>query len=245
MLVFNDASGATVVQDTPHKQAWRWFRYTEDAGELAGLPLRYKLTYYYGSILGLPRNLLSLLRPNLEPVLTPEKQSAMETAHHWTLPTKMLGSLAVQISNDDRPDLFSKFSPDTTTQPSDFAIYSPQTKNKFQFDKNDTASLQIYFARKLAALAQAHGTSLTCINLPNYDDRKSPLIREKYYWPDAMQAQINMAGIPPATLFDGLPEKDISNLFFDPYHFNENGMAYYTRLLAPSLIMIYDHTTKN
>ena len=55
MLVFSDASGLSVVQDTPHKQAWRWFRYAEDAGELAGLPLRYKLSYYYGSILGMPR----------------------------------------------------------------------------------------------------------------------------------------------------------------------------------------------
>jgi len=52
-------------------------------------------------------------------------------------------------------------------------------------------------------------------------------------------------GIPPSVLFDGLPEKDISNLFFDAYHFNENGKLYFTSLLAPNLISIYDKTTKN
>ena len=245
MLVFNDASGATVVQDTPHKQAWRWFRFTEDSAELAGLSLRYKLIYYYGSILGMPRNLVSVLRPNLAPVLTSESEEVFEQTHHWIFPTKRLGSLDVQISYDNRPDLFRKFTPETAAKPSDFDIYSAQTKNSFLFASNPTSSLQIYFARKLASLAQANGTALTYVSLPVFEDRHSQLIREKFFWPDAMQAPANMVGIPPSVLFDGLPEKDISNLFFDAYHFNENGKLYFTSLLAPNLISIYDKTTKN
>ena len=60
-----------------------------------------------------------------------------------------------------------------------------------------------------------------------------------------MQAPVRMVGIAPAVLFDGLPESDISKLFWDGYHFNENGQAYFTRLLTPDLIAIYDDTTKN
>jgi hypothetical protein len=245
MLVFSDASGLSVVQDTPHKQAWRWFRYAEDAGELAGLSLGYKLTYYYGSILGMPRNLISLLRPNLAPVLTLEKKRDLEEDHHWLMPSERLGSLAMQISFENRPDLFSKFTPVTTVEPSDFDIYSPETKDKFHFAESVKPSLQIYFARKLAALAQAHRTRLTCLNVPFYENRKSSFIQERFYWPEAMQTPVNMVGISPAVLFASLPEKDVSNLFWDAYHFNENGQAYFTRLLAPSLIALYDDTTKN
>jgi hypothetical protein len=245
MLIFADASGLDKVQTTPHKLAWRWFRFAEDAGELAGISLRDKLIYYYGSILGMPRNLFSLMRSNLAPVLTPEKERDLDEAHNWIMPSSRLGALTVQISYNDRPDLFGKFTPVTTTQPSDFDIYSAQTQDKFRFSDTDFSSLQIYFARKLAVLAQAHGASLTCLNVPFYEERKSPLIRERFYWPDAMQAPVRMVGIPPATLFDGLSETDIPKLFWDPYHFNENGQAYFTRLLTPSLIAIYDDTTKN
>jgi hypothetical protein len=105
--------------------------------------------------------------------------------------------------------------------------------------------VQIYFARKLAALAQAHRTSLTCLNVPFISDTKSNVIKERYDWPVALKAPVTMVGIPPATLFDGLSDRDISNMFWDPFHFNENGQKYFTRLLAPNLITIYDETKKN
>ena len=243
MIVFADATGLSVVQETPHKQAWRWFRFAEDSGELAGLPLRLRGVYYYGSILGMPRNLVSLLRPNLGPILTPEKYQELEEAHHWIMPNTRLGSLAMQISFDNRPDLFSKSTPETGTQPSDFVTYSPGTAAKFQFAQNSipSSSIQIYFARKLAALARAHDAKLTCLNIPFYADRRSDLIHERYNWDEAMQAPVNIVGIPPSTLFDGLSDHDLSNLFWDSFHFNENGQLYFTRLLAPTLINLYEN----
>ena len=245
MLVFSDASGLNGIQDAPHKQSWRWFRFAEDAEELAGLPLRLKLSYYYGSILGMPRNLINLLRPAGPPVLTEEKEEDIVQAKHWIMPEKNLGALTVQISYNSRPDLFTKFDPETSTRPSDFVIYSPQTSARFQFGSGSTSNVQVYFAKKLAALAQAHRTSLTCLNVPFIFDTKSNVIKERYNWAVALKSPVTMVGIPPATLFDGLSDRDISNMFWDPFHLNENGQKYFTRLLAPNLITIYDDTKKN
>ena len=245
LLVFSDASGLGTIQETPHKQAWRWFRFADDAGELAGLPLRPRLTYYYGSILGLPRNLISLLRPNLGPILTPEKERALDQIHHWVMPNERLGALTVQISYENRPDLFTKFTPKTSTQASDFITYSPQTSDKFRFENQSTTSLQMYFAKKLAKLARDHGTSLTCLNIPFIADRNSSVIQERFNWAEALQAPVNMVGIPPAALFSGLSESDVSHLFWDTAHFNENGQLYFTRLLAPTLLTLYDNATKS
>lgn len=245
MLIFSDVTGLNGVQKTPHKQAWRWFRYAEDSAELTGLSLQARMTYYYGSILGMPHNLLSLLRINQAPVETPEKEQELEQDHHWLMPTHRFGSLAMQISFDNQPDRFSKFTPVTDVKPSDFTIYSQETKDKFRFGTVPDDSLQALFAEKLAALAHAHGTKLAGLNVPFYQDRKSAFILERCYWPDLMHTPVAMVGIAPAVLFDDLPEKDVSNMFWDNFHFNENGQAYFTRLLAPSLISIYDDTTKN
>ena len=161
------------------------------------------------------------------------------------MPTERLGTLTMQIGYDNRPDLFTKFTPDTSTQPSDFDIYLAQNKDQFRFTQPPSSPIQFYFARKLAAISQAHGTALTCLNIPFFGDRKSAVIQERYYWPEAMQAPVNIVGIPPSALFDGLPDQDIAKLFWDPYHFNQNGQAYFTRLLSPSLIDLYDDATKN
>jgi hypothetical protein len=247
MLIFADASGLNPKpQETPHKEAWRWFRYTEDADEIASLPLRVKLAYYYGSIIGLPRNLFSLLRPNLGPLLTDQRRRELDDEQHWVMPNTRLGALAMHESYNNRPDLFAPFTPVTNTQPSDFVIYSPGTAGDFRFaDLSSEASVQTYFAQKFASLATNNGTRLVCLNVPYYQYHGSQSIHERYNWAEMMHAPVTLIGIPPATLFNQLSSDDLPKLFWDDYHFNENGQQYFTRLLAPNLISIYDASTKN
>lgn len=248
MFVFSDASGLEATpQVTPHKQAWRWFRYAEDSAEIAALPLRIRLTYYYGSILGLPRTLLSLLRPNLGPILTPRRAQELDNVHHWVMPNTRLGALTMRCGYNNEPANFAPYTPATATaQPNDFVIYSPQTADKFQFALgSSTPSLQTYFAQKLAALAVDHASALVCLNIPFYPNRQVANIHERYNWAEIMHEPVTLVGIPPATLFAGIPDDDIAKLYWDPYHFNENGQQFYTRLVAPDLISLYDDTTNN
>ena len=51
---------------------------------------------------------------------------------------------------------------------------------------------------------------------------------------------VTMLGIPPAILFKGLTDDDIRKLYSDSVHFNENGQNYFTALMTPNLLKIYE-----
>ncbi len=241
MLVFSDETGL-VERDAPHEQAWRWFRYSEEIAEMAGLPWRTRMTYYYGTILGMPRTLLTMIRPNLPPVETPEKFKTLDEVHHWIMPSERMGALSVLEDYPDRPEDFAPYTPDWNASPSEVVTYSPATASEFQFDKGSLHSLQIYYGRKLAAMAQAHGTKLVYLSIPTTVSRRLPVLRERYFWPDALRANIILLGIPPRELFAGLSDADVTKLFWDNVHFNLNGQKYFTRIVAPKLFDIYDET---
>jgi len=68
VLVFNDECQA---YNVPNPYARHWFRFGENGADLAGFPGRIQSDYYFAAILGLPRNLLDLLRPNLQSEMPP------------------------------------------------------------------------------------------------------------------------------------------------------------------------------
>jgi len=245
-LVFTDESGLYGVQTTPHDEAWRWFRFEDDADALRGIPLQAQLTYYYGSILGLPRNLLSLIRPNLAPDLSPERTRALEADHHWVMPTQNLGAAVMLEGYFNRPDLFEKFTGKLPASPSDVISYTPQTAADFHFEMQPApTSLQTHFVKKFGELAQANHTALVCLNVPHLDDRESKQILERFFWPDVMESPVTLLGIVPSVLFAGMSEEDVEKLYWDRHHFNQNGQDYFTHLITPKLIEIYDTPPKS
>ena len=242
MLIFSDETSLMGVQETPHEQAWRWFRYSEEITEMAGLPWRVRLTYYYGTILGMPRTLLTMIRPNLAPVETQEKFKSLEDVHHWIMPSEQLGALSVREFYPDQPEDFAPYTPEWSASPSEVVTYSPATASEFQFGNGPTNSLQIYYARRLAAMARDHGTKLVCLSVPAIASRRSPVLKEPYFWPDVLHTDVALVGIPSRDLFSGLTDRDVAKLFWDNVHFNLNGQRYFTRIVAPSLFDIYDET---
>jgi hypothetical protein len=103
---------------------------------------------------------------------------------------------------------------------------------------------QLYFARKFAMLARAHGTRLMMLHLPTTREMRSPLINERVCWPDALNADISLVGIPPAELFTNLADGDVLKLYSDWGHLNQNGMEFFTRLITPTLLKAYDSETE-
>jgi len=79
MIVFYDE---TQYFDKLNALAPNWFRFGDDGESLAGLPMGRQLAYYYAAILGVPKNLLCLLRSNLGADMSPAKMDHVEHLYH-------------------------------------------------------------------------------------------------------------------------------------------------------------------
>jgi hypothetical protein len=235
LLVFDDNCGE---MDAPHPLAPRLFRFGEDADALDGLPAMIKADYYYASIAGAPRNLLTLIRTNLP--------ADLNAPSYWewhggalNVPSR-LGAIAARENFNSHGSVpFVAYHPVTGIQPSDVCVYSSETKTKFAFSTG-LPPIQLYFARKLAALAREHGCRLVVVHIPTFDERRSPVISMPVFWPDALQTDVTMVGIPPATLFKGLSDDEILKFYANPTHLNKNGQDYFTGLMTPALLKIYE-----
>ena len=104
--------------------------------------------------------------------------------------------------------------------------------------------MQAVFARKIGALAQEHHVQLVYLHFPLTSEMKSAVIEESVFWPDFFQSDVTMMGVPPTKLFDGMTEKDILKLFFNFEHFNQNGQEYFTSIITPGLVQVYENQTK-
>ena len=241
MLVIYDECRAS---DAPHRVASRWFRFGDNSGVLAGLPVKAKASLYAAAILGMPRNLLCFLRPNLPADASGSKKSYWESFYHAPSVADRMGALSARIGFDYNPD-FVAFAPRTEAKPSDVTLYSPETIASFRFTGPRTTPYQLYFARKVAALAQEHGVKLVILHFPDIGERHEATINEREFWPDALSAPVAMAGIPPARLFAGMKDEDVLRLYYDPGHFNKNGQEYFTPFITPRLMELYDFRTNN
>lgn len=236
MLVFDDDCGE---MDAPHPLAPRLFRFGEDEEALDGLSALAKADYYYAAIAGAPHNLLALLRTNYPADLNAPSYWEIH-GHALNVPSRLGAIAARENFNSHGSEPFVAYHPVTGVQPSDVCIYSSRTKNQFAFSSAGLPPMQLYFARKLAALAQAHGCRLVVVHIPTFEERRSPVISMPAFWPDALQAEVTMTGIPPATLFKGLSDEEIRRLYANPTHLNKNGQDYFTALMTPNLLKIYE-----
>jgi hypothetical protein len=239
MLVINDDYNKF---DELQPFVWRLFRWGDNAGALDGLPISFKAAYYFAAMAGMPRNLLSLLRPNMPADLN--APSYWETKLQAPNLATQLGAITPRLGFreivDWEPEPFAKYQPQTGIQPSDVCVYSSDTKTNFAFSSAGLPPMQLHFAQQLGVLAKEHGCKLVVIHIPIFDERHSTVISEPIFWPDVLPGQITMIGIPPATLFRGLNDDDIKKLFSNPAHLNENGQRYFTSLMTPYLFKIYE-----
>ena len=250
--------------DSPHSMSTRLFRFREHADALTGLPAKARAAYYFGAILGMPRNLLSLIRPNLGPDQSPAIQNYWETRYHTPDIPSRLGSVSAQRGfNDDWPNpTFTEYTPRLTAQPSDVSIYSPATESVFRFHGRldtpnalrqwpltessaqtrgwATRSLQFHFARKIAELALEHQTKLVFLHMPESTEMGSSVIQEPEFRPRELRGDVAMAGIQPSKFFQGMSAEDIRMLYYNDEHLNKNGQTYFTRLVTPALLKLYD-----
>jgi hypothetical protein len=238
MLVICDEQPVRYLR--PQALSHRWFRFGDNAPDLAGLSMVDQAAYYSGAILGIPRNLLSLLRTNFPNDLT--DAAYLKNQYGASNPIVNLGSLDVCLPFEESGH-FVRFNPAATVSPANVSIYSPTASADFAFTGPTTTPLQLYFARKIMALAQANQIKVVFLHFPTFGEIHSSVIHERECWPKILDGNAILMGIQPATMFKGMSDEDIKKLFCGPEHFNRNGQIFFTTLITPSLIAEYDSKT--
>jgi len=242
LLVFYDEN--TGLRNSQIQMLFRW---GDDAAVLSGLPMTEQGLFYCAALIGLPRNGLSLIRPNLPaPLVTAEP-------NYWTVltgspnPATQLGCLSVRRGFTPNPLAlsapFETFAPETTASPLDATVYTPETQTNFNFCAAPLPAWQNHFARLFAALAQDHGVRTVMLYLPTRAEARSAVIPERARWPELFP-DTTLLGIPPAKLFGDLTDAQVLKLYGDPVHFNVNGQTYFTRLITPALVQLYETAAK-
>ena len=241
MLVFYDDHNV----DFRHLKSHVWFRFADDYSLLAGLPLTEKAYYYFSSLVEMPHNLLCLFRPSL--------QADLDATNYWEMHYRStnlaanLGSTTSELGFDARPKAdadssvpFVPYSPTNGVGPAAACIYSAMTETNFAFASNPLPIWEIRFMHLFADLAATNGCQLVLLHIPVLGEVRSPRIEERSFWPEIFGTNLVMLGIPPARMFAGLSDANIRELYFNPTHLNKNGQAYYTSLILPDLLNIYE-----
>jgi len=241
MIVFCDV--AITAPDTAHKMAPDLFRWPERGEDLAGLQPRAKTAFYAASIIGMPRNLLGRVRSNLPVIGQDAEEISWPGGEHIKNPFLRLGSLSCPMIEGRE---WVKFTPPTKPDPSNVLVYSETTKTNFQF-LNGAAThemplqpLQINFLKKVAALAREHDVKMVYLYVPRENEAKFTTIDPTTFWPDIFGSDVAMVGIPPAKLFAGLSDDEITKLYWEYRHLNDNGQKFFTPVVTPALVQLYE-----
>ena len=242
MLVFYDEDN---VPGFRNSTAISWFRFGENSAALSGLPLPDQAHFYMCSIIGMPRNLLSLARPNLPTPLVSNPPNYWESHYGSASVVKLLGATSSELgfnydSLGDNFTAFIPFTPHIGVTPADVEIYSATGENNFEFSRAPLPAWQLHFARKLAELARTNQCKLVMLNIPVLADAPATALRERAFWPEIFGSDFHLIGVPPAKLFAGLTDDELHRLFTNSAHFNKNGMLYFTPLILPALLQIYE-----
>lgn len=222
----------------PHLHSSRWLRYGEGDDALEGLSSEQRTMCYGGSLLGMPRHLLTLIRPNLIANESQWTSSFLNTYYHAPNVSEHLGALRVRLAYKISPD-FVRYHPVGEASPDDAVIHDAQTRGNYEFNGPPVPELQLHFIKKLALLCQEHGTQLVVLNTPQMAKCGQTAVSECLDWPAITGTNVSMIGIPPARLFAGLSNADLFKLFWDESHLNENGQDFFTRLITPALIKLH------
>jgi hypothetical protein len=239
-LVFYDET----IGPHPNPKAPKWFRYGDDAVDLSSLPLKDKGIFYFAAMTGMPDNLMELAFPNLPEDTNSQTGNYFEEHYRAANPETRLGSISGRVSYDiglGQNTSFAPFFPSTGVAPSDVCVYDPANAPKFLFSTRPLPAWQAHFARLFGSLAKKYGCQLVLLHLPVKAENSDPLIRESRYWPDFLQTDVAMIGIPGQQLFAGLSGNDMKNLYGDEYHLNQNGQEYFTRLITPALLQVHEN----
>jgi hypothetical protein len=216
------------VADEPHVHAFRFYRVGELDEVNQGLPWRARAALYAGAVLGIPRHLLTLVRPNYMAPSPFESTlgARFETRGYYGAP-------------------FEPFRPDPPQIDASEMIFSPSSASSYRFFDEPLPPYQTHFAKLIGALLAAYDLPAIVLHIPQANELTADVVEERVNWLELTGVSGPMVGIPPARLFAGLTNDEIRRLFVSD-HFNENGTIYFTRAVTPALLRAFtDHAAED
>lgn len=211
--------------DRPHTQAFRWLQFDADPELSAGLSVRSQLAVYGAEVLGAPRQLLSVMRPNRvaagedDDVVAGLGSSKVEQGFH--------ASPFVRVEPIEAPAIAA-----------DTMILSPHTAQNFQVAGPPLAPYQVHFMRQIGKLLAVHGIPLTVLHVPLARERGQAVISEQAVWSQAFGTRVTVIGVSSQQLFGAMNDEEFYRYYYDD-HLNRNGSELFTRVISPALIAAY------
>jgi len=204
----------------PHILLYRVFRLGDNPGFFDGLSIRERAAVYGEMVLGAPRQALTLLRPNQlgDGELDPARAD----------PETRVGYFGEPFVEDHR---------EPPALPPSSVIYSSSTASQFVVENTPFNSYQMHFLTRMAILLREHRVRTIILNVPRDSENGVTVVRERVYWPNVFGPDFTMAGIPPATLFKGVSDREFHRFYLDE-HLNANGRRYYTAAMLPTLLSL-------
>ena len=95
-----------------------------------------------------------------------------------------------------------------------------------------------------AELAREHQTKLVYLYVPRSTEMRAATVNPNAFWRDVFQDDFTMVGIPPAKLFSGLSDEQVLTLYWEYRHFNVNGQKFFTPIVTPALVQLYENKIK-
>jgi hypothetical protein len=220
------------LSNRPNPKTPFWSCFADDTSQLRGLSMVNQANYYLASVISAPLNLVERLAPDLE-----ESHRVVEDCFHGANPEERLGSyMALRIDGEK----FREYTPSVHVRPEDAVIYSEMTRSNFVVMPGPLPDLETHFAKKFAAEAQAHHCRLVYLHIPTTDQSKLPVMEEPCDWSQLMNAPVAELGIPPAKMLAELTPDQLAQILCFLGHLNANGQKYFTSLITPALIQLYD-----
>jgi hypothetical protein len=151
MLVFYDENAKVHNSQIP-----TLFRFADNAEALPGLSVSDSAMYYCASLVGMPRNLLCLILPNLPAPLVTDQPNYWTIMANASNPATQFGCLSSRLGFRLNPlDVRLKFEPyvpETSAFPMDALVYSPATRSNFEFATLPLPAWQTHYVHKFATL---------------------------------------------------------------------------------------------
>jgi hypothetical protein len=207
----------------PHVQSFRLVRYGDYPDAFKGLSFLNSARLYSAMVLGAPRHALSMVRAN--------RVAGTRAVDEFVRPDN-------EREEGYYGDPYQYEPGEPPTFAADCLLYSPKTAGTFVFENEPFPEYHMHFLRRMGALLQEHRVRTLFVNVPLDKDRGSKVMRERLYWPDLFGPDTYLAGVPSASLFEGLSDDEILRFYADQ-HLNRNGREYFTGAVLPAILDVH------
>jgi hypothetical protein len=168
------------LSDRPHVQAFRWLRYGDVPEVMSLLPTRDRAAVFSANVLGAPRQLLALTRPD-------RSTDADDVSLNLGAKLVRKGYRGAQFFEQPiaSPALAARQ-----------VLYSKDTKDRWRFEGPKLGSYHGAFLRSTGDLIRKHNIVTAVVHVPVDTERGQTVVQQRLYAPDALGIDALMIGVP-------------------------------------------------